>query len=89
MLSAAQLDQARRRRALPSLKQQWQAYLLQRIETYKNSLRREELLALGDEAAQELHTGSADQFLLTEILMLETVDRLISKRLRLPAQGQP
>ncbi|MDH5316223.1 MAG: class I SAM-dependent methyltransferase [Gemmatimonadota bacterium] len=88
MLSAAQLDQARRRRALPSLKQQWQAYLLQRIETYKNSLRREELLALGDEAAQELHTGSADQFLLTEILMLETVDRLISKRLRLPSYAK-
>jgi len=88
MLSAAQLAQARRRRALPSLKQQYQAYLLQRIENYKDSLRREELLALGDEAAQELHAGSADQFLLTEILMLETVDRLISKRLRLPSYAK-
>lgn len=88
MLSAAQVAQAPRRRALPSLKQQYQAYLVQRIENYKESLRREELLALGDEAAQELHAGAADQFLLTEILMLETVDRLISKRLRLPSYAK-
>jgi hypothetical protein len=86
LLSLEQLTQQRRpARPLPSLKQQYQEYLLQRIESFKNSLARDELLALGDEAARELHTGTAGQFLLTEILMLETVDRLIQKQLRLPS----
>ena len=44
MLTALQLQQQRRRRAVPSLKQQYHEYLLQRIESYKNSLSRRELL---------------------------------------------
>lgn len=89
MLSLLQLSQARRpRRSPPSLKQQYQEYLLQRIEGFKNSLARDELLALGDEAAHELQSGAAGQFVLTEILMLETVDRLIQKRLRLPSYAK-
>lgn len=84
MLTLQQLSQQRRpRRALPSLKQQYQEYILQRIEGFKNSIPRDELLVLGDEAAAELQTGGAGQFVLTEILMLETVDRLIYRRLRL------
>jgi len=86
MLSLQQLTEQRRpHRPPPSLKQQYQEYLLQRIEGFKNSLARDELLALGDEAAHELQSGAAGQFVLTEILMLETVDRLIQKRLRLPS----
>jgi hypothetical protein len=89
LLSLQQLTEQRRpARPLPSLKQQYQEYLLQRIEGFKNTLARDELLALGDEAARELQTGSADQFLLTEVLMLETVDRLIQKRLRLPSYNK-
>jgi len=89
LLSLQQLTEQRRpARPLPSLKQQYQEYLLQRIEGFKNSLARDELLTLGDEAARELHTGTAGQFLLTEILMLETVDRLIQKRLRLPSYNK-
>ncbi len=85
MLSLEQISQQRQpRRALPSLKQQYQEYLLQRIEGYKNSLARDEMMTLGDEAAAELSNGGAGQFVLTEILMLETVDRLIERRLRLP-----
>lgn len=83
MLTAIQLQQQRRRRAVPSLKQQYQEYLLQRIESYKNSLSRRELLMLGDEAVSELGAAQSDQFLLTEVLMAETVDRLIHKRLAL------
>lgn len=83
MLTAIQLQQQRRRRAVPSLKQQYQEYLLQRIESFKNSLSRRELLALGDEAVNELGAAQSDQFLLTEVLMAETVDRLIHKRLAL------
>jgi hypothetical protein len=84
MLSAAQLRGAQQRRRSPySDKQYYQEYILQRIEGYKNSIGRDELLRLGDEAAAELQTAAEGQFLLTEVLMLESVDRLIMKRLSL------
>jgi hypothetical protein len=84
VLSAAQLRAAHQRRRSPySDKQYYQEYILQRIEGYKNSIGRDELLRLGDEAAAELQTAAEGQFLLTEVLMLESVDRLIMKRLSL------
>ncbi len=84
MLSAAELRGTQRRRRSPySDKQHYQEYILQRIEGYKNSIGRDELMRLGDEAASELQATSEDQFVLTEVLMLETVDRLIMKRLAL------
>jgi len=84
MLSAAQLREMRQRRRSPySDKQYYQEYILERIENYKNSISRDELLRLGDEAAAELQTAAEGQFLLTEVLMLESVDRLIMKRLSL------
>ncbi len=82
MLTTIQLQQQRRRRAVPSLKQQYHEYILQRIESYKNSLSRRELLKLGDQAVAELE-AAGDQFLLTQVLVTEGVDRLIHKRLRL------
>lgn len=82
MLTALQLQQQRRRRAVPSLKQQYHEYILQRIESYKNSLSRRELLELGNEAVAEME-AAGDQFLLTEVLLTDWVDRLIHKRLRL------
>ncbi len=84
MLSAAEIRGAQQRRRSPySDKQHYQEYILQRIEGFKNSIGRDELLRLGDEAAAELQTASEGQFLLTEVLMLESVDRLIMKRLAL------
>jgi hypothetical protein len=84
MLSATEVRQAGRRRRSPySDKQHYQEYILQRIEGYKNSIGRDELLRLGDEAASELQATSEGQFVLTEVLMLESVDRLIMKRLSL------
>ena len=84
MLTAAEVHQASRRRRSPySDKQHYQEYILQRIEGYKNSIGRDELLRLGDEAASELQATSEGQFVLTEVLMLESVDRLIMKRLSL------
>ena len=84
MLSAAQLRGTQQRRRSPySDKQYYQEYILQRIEGYKNSIGRDELLRLGDEAATELQSAAEGQFLLTEVLMLESVDRLIMKRLSL------
>jgi hypothetical protein len=84
MLTAADIRGIQRRRRSPySDKQHYQEYVMQRIEGYKNSIDRDELLRLGDEAASELSATSEGQFVLTEVLMLETVDRLIMKRLAL------
>src|SRR5439155_982689 len=60
-------------------------FLLQRIEEYKNALTREDLLEIGDEAVRELEESAAGQYLLTEVLLLEHVDRIIARRLRLPS----
>ena len=75
----------RRVRSLPSLKQQYQAYVMQRIEDYKDSLSREELMKLGDEAATDLKAARREQLVLTEVLMQETVDQTIIARLNLPS----
>ncbi|HEX5575318.1 MAG TPA: hypothetical protein VFX42_05545 [Gemmatimonadales bacterium] len=84
MLTATQVRQTHGRRRSPySDKQHYQEYILQRIEGYKNSIGRDELLRLGDEAASELQATAEGQFVLTEVLMLESVDRLIMKRLSL------
>ena len=82
MLTATEARQARRRPP-PSLMQQYQEYVLQRVEGFKNSITRDELLKLGDEAVSEMQSTAEGQFVLTEVLMLESVDRLIMKRLAL------
>jgi hypothetical protein len=76
---------ARPSRSPRSLKQEYQEFILQRIEEYKNALPREELLEIGDEAVRELQATAQEQYLLTEVLLLEHVDRIISRRLRLPS----
>jgi hypothetical protein len=67
-----------------SLRQEYGEFILQRIEEFKDQLSREQLLALADEAVRELEVDAADQLVLTEVLVLEHVDRLIMKRLSLP-----
>jgi hypothetical protein len=74
----------RRRRQPLSLRQEYEEFILQRIEDYKEQISREQLLALGDEAVRELEGGPEGQLVLTEVLVLEHVDRLIMRRLRLP-----
>ncbi len=73
------------RRAPRSLKQEYQEFILQRLEEFKNTLPRAELLRIGDEAVRELQANPQDQYLLTEVLLLEHVDRIIARRLRLPS----
>ena len=85
MLTMHQAQQQKRRRAPPSLKQQYQEFILQRIEAFKNSLDRTDLLGIGHEAVVELENSVGGQFLLTEVLMEDTVDRMIQRRLRLPS----
>ncbi len=67
-----------------SLRQEYAEFLVQRIEEYKEQLSRAELLSLADEAVRELEVASAEQLVLTEVLMLEHVDRLIMRQLNLP-----
>ena len=73
------------RRAPRSLKQEYQEFIFQRLEEFKNTVPRAELLKIGDDAARELQASSQEQYLLTEVLLLEQVDRLIARRLRLPS----
>jgi len=79
-------EPARRRAAKPrSLKQEYEEFILQRIEEFKDQLTRDKLLAVADEAVRELEMGTEDQLVLTEVLVLEHVDRLITRRLNLPS----
>lgn len=83
MLTSPQ-PQRRRPRQSHSLKQEYEEFILQRIEEFKDQISREELLAIADEAVRELEMGAEEQLVLTEVLLLEHVDRLIIRRLRLP-----
>lgn len=72
-------------RAQRSLRQEYAEFILERIEEFKQQISREELLQIADEAVRELEAGAEEQLLLTEVLMLEHVDRLIIRRLNLPS----
>ena len=74
-----------RPRQSQSLKQQYEEFILQRIEEFKDQISRADLLAIADDAVRELEMGTEEQLVLTEVLLLEHVDRLIIRRLRLPA----
>lgn len=86
MLSTSARDSNRLpRRAPRSLRQEYQEFILQRIEEFKDRLPRDRLLEIGDEAAKELAASSQAQYLLTEVLLLEHVDEIIFRRLKLPS----
>lgn len=65
-----------------SLKHEYELYVEAEIENYKESIPRHVLLGIGDEAVAVLAREA--QFSLTEILLVEEVDRIIFRRLRLP-----
>lgn len=64
-----------------SLRHEYELYVEDEIEAYKESLPRRTILKLGDEAVDAL--GDAPQLALTELVVWEEVDRIIFKRLRL------
>ena len=69
-------------RSQRSLRHEYELYVEQEIENYKDSVSRTFLLKIGDEAVSSL---AADQQLaLTELVLCEEVDRIIRSRLRLP-----
>ena len=65
-----------------SLKYEYELYLDEEIESYKESIPRSALLSIGDEAVVSLNEQA--QFALTELLLAQEVDRIIFRRLRLP-----
>jgi hypothetical protein len=66
-----------------SLKHEYELFVEQEIENYKESVPRSVLLSIGDDAVSGLF--AAPQFALTEIVLCDEVDKIIFKRLRLPA----
>lgn len=65
-----------------SLRHEYELYVEQEIEAYKDSVPRSVLLSIGDEAVASL--AAQPQMALTELLLWEEVDRIIALRLRLP-----
>jgi len=74
---------SRSRRAPRSLRAEYEEFIEQRIEEYKDGLPRASILGIGDEAVQEL--TRTEQYQLTEVLLQEQVDSIIRRRLRLPS----
>ena len=75
-----------RRRPPPSLTHLYHEYVMQRIEAFKNSVTRDELMRLAGEATDGLDEPDEGQLVLTELLMGEVVDQLIFKKLKLKTQ---
>lgn len=69
-------------RTARSLRYEYELYIEQEIENYKESIPRAAILAIGDEAAAKI--AAEQQLALTELLLVEEVDRIIFSRLRLP-----
>jgi hypothetical protein len=70
-------------RPIRSLQHEYERYVEQEIEAYKESVPRSVLLSIGDEAVAAL--AKEAQFTLTELIVWEEVDRIIARRLRLPS----
>jgi hypothetical protein len=66
-----------------SLKHEYELYVENEIENYKESVSRSAILKIGDEAAAALRAG--EQFAMDELLLWAEVDRIIRNRLRIPA----
>jgi len=65
-----------------SLKHEYELYVEREIEHYKDTISRAALLSIGDEAVAQLRAQA--QTTLTEMVLWEEVDRIISRRIGLP-----
>ncbi len=83
MLVDADLMPSSPLRSPRSLRQEYDEFIEQRIEEYKDTLPRDELLEIGDEAMAELQRGQ--QLQLSELVLTEQVDAIIRRRLKLPS----
>lgn len=71
-------------RATNALRHSYSEWVEEQIEGYKESVSRADLLRLADEVVADLHLTHRGQYQLTEILLLEAVDRKIFQLLKLP-----
>lgn len=67
-----------------SLRKEYEEFVAQCVEEYKNQLSRQKLLELADEAVQQLCVEADGQLSFTEVVLAERVDELIMKGLNLP-----
>jgi hypothetical protein len=66
----------------------YEAWIEEQLEECKAALTRDELLALADEAVEQLFDSPDGQYPLTEILLCDAVDALLLRRLNLPDYRQ-
>lgn len=66
-----------------SLKYEYELYVEREIEEYKDSIPRSAILSIGDEAVAKLR--AEEQVAFDELVLWDEVDRIITKRLRLPS----
>jgi hypothetical protein len=71
-----------------SARQQYVAWIEERVEDYKAALSRDEILSIAEDAVNGLFDTHDGQYPLTEILLRDAVDGLIFERLRLPTYRQ-
>jgi hypothetical protein len=76
-------SERRERRPARSVRAEYDQFIEQRIEEYKDSLPRADILSIGDEAMAEL--AGTLQFQLTEVVLRDQVDAIIRRRLKLPS----
>jgi hypothetical protein len=68
-----------------SLRSLYLEWIEEQLEEFKDSVPRSELLAIADEVVTDLQINRKGQYQLTELLLLEEVDRTLFKRLKLPS----
>ncbi len=66
-----------------SLRHEYDMYVENEIENYKFAISRSAMLSIGDEAVAQLN--AQEQFNMDELLVWAEVDKIIRKRLRIPA----
>ncbi|HET9985967.1 MAG TPA: hypothetical protein VFQ38_20375 [Longimicrobiales bacterium] len=72
----------------PPPRQRYLAWVEERIEDYKDTISRDELLQIADDAVRELQEAPDGQYTLTELVLADAVDRVIFQRLKLPSFRQ-
>ena len=66
-----------------SLRHEYDVYVQREIEEYKDSIPRSAILSIGDEAVGRLR--AQEQVAFDELVLWDEVDRIITRRLRIPA----
>ena len=68
-----------------SLRRLYLEWVEEQIEDFKDSVPRSELLRIADEVVADLQVNRKGQYQLTEMLLMEEVDRTLFRRLKLPS----